>query len=67
MATETDSVALVTSQNENLLRQDELRQERVESLKERFIVGHFPVFEAFNELGLTGRDIAEISVVTPPP
>ena len=28
--------------------------------------GHFPVFEAFDELGLTGRDVAELASVTPP-
>lgn len=28
--------------------------------------GHFPVFEAFEELGLTGRDVAELADVTPP-
>jgi len=57
MATEADSVALVTSQNENLLR-----QESAESVG----TGHLPVFEAFNELGLTGRDISEVAVVTAP-
>ncbi len=28
--------------------------------------GHFPAFEAFDELGLTGRDVAELADVTPP-
>lgn len=61
MATGTDSVARVTSQNENLHR-----QETAESLDKSVMGGHLPVFEAFNELGLTGCDIADIAVVTPP-
>jgi len=28
--------------------------------------GHLPVFAAFDDLGLTGRDIAELAHVTPP-
>lgn len=28
--------------------------------------GHIPVFHAFDDLGLTGRDIAELAKVTPP-
>jgi len=28
--------------------------------------GHLPVFDAFEDLGLTGRDVAELSHVTPP-
>jgi len=61
MATGTDSVALVMSQKEN-----QLRQERAESLDESVIGGYMPVFEAFNELGLTGCDVAEVADVTPP-
>ena len=30
------------------------------------VSGHWPVFEALNTLGLTGRDIAEMADVTPP-
>ncbi|MCW8915673.1 MAG: helix-turn-helix domain-containing protein [Magnetovibrio sp.] len=30
------------------------------------ISGHFPVFAAFDDLGLTGRDVAELASVTPP-
>ncbi|MBL4615427.1 MAG: helix-turn-helix transcriptional regulator [Magnetovibrio sp.] len=28
--------------------------------------GHMPVFDAFDDLGLTGRDVAELANVTPP-
>jgi len=28
--------------------------------------GHFPVFDAFDDLGLTGRDVAELVGVSPP-
>ena len=61
MATENDSVALVISQNESLSR-----QEPVERPGPGCIGSHLPVFEAFNELGLTGRDIAHVVSVTPP-
>jgi len=61
MATENDSVALVISQNESLSR-----QEPVERPDTGFGGSHLPVFEAFNELGLTGRDIAHVVSVTPP-
>lgn len=61
MATGADSGALVRSQKENLHR-----QESAESFSEGVQSGHTPVFEAFVELGLTGRDIAEIVDVTPP-
>jgi len=30
------------------------------------VSGHLPVFSAFDDLGLTGRDIAELADVTPP-
>lgn len=67
MATESDSVALATSQNENMLRQEPVESlDKKTSLEPSGQSGHLPVFEAFNELGLTGRDIATISVVTPP-
>ena len=61
MATGADSGALVTSQKENLHR-----QETADRFSEGVQSGHLPVFEAFVELGLTGRDIAEITDVTPP-
>lgn len=66
MATESDSVALVVSQNESLSRQEPVERLIGERLTVGFAGGHLPVFEAFNELGLTGRDIADAASVTPP-
>ena len=66
MAAEADSVALVVSQNEGLSRQEHAENLHAESQDVGFAGGHLPVFEAFIELGLTGRDVAAVAEVTPP-
>ena len=55
MTAEADSAAKVLSQAEC-----EADGERTGTS------GHLPVFDAFDELGLSGRDIAELVEVTPP-
>jgi len=66
MAAEIDSVALVASQNESLSRQEPAERLKDERPDTGVSGGHLPVFEAFNELGLSGRDIAHVASVTPP-
>lgn len=55
MAAAVDSAATVASPAE--CEADDRRSEGS---------GHMPVFNAFDDLGLTGRDLAEVANVTPP-
>ncbi len=59
MAAAVDSAAPQAPQAER-----EVDSERLDASQGRS--GHLPVFGAFEDLGLTGRDVAMISEVTPP-
>jgi len=58
MAIGGDSVATVQTKGKN--------DRAVQGLSDGAVSAHLPVFGAFNDLGLTGRDIAELSGVGAP-
>lgn len=62
MAAAADSAATMASQAEGVVAQEG----RVENGEGSGSTGHVPVFGAFDDLGLTGRDVAELVGVTPP-
>ncbi|OEJ65558.1 helix-turn-helix domain-containing protein [Magnetovibrio blakemorei] len=62
MAAAVDSAATMASQAERVVAQEGC----VENGEGSGSTGHVPVFGAFDDLGLTGRDVAELVGVTPP-
>jgi transcriptional regulator with XRE-family HTH domain len=62
MAAAVDSAATMASQAERVVAQEGC----VKKDEGAGATGHVPVFGAFDDLGLTGRDVAELVGVTPP-
>jgi len=70
MSSAADSAATLAPQAECEVAQDETPDvswaKRAGNGHETGVSGHLPIFSAFDDLGLTGRDIAKLAGVTPP-